>query len=55
MTRTLAALVLLLAACGDDRPPAPSAAQSDQLNEAEALLDAAANEEGPEDPGNPSK
>ncbi|HUE79242.1 MAG TPA: hypothetical protein VMN38_06390 [Sphingomicrobium sp.] len=32
-------IVLLLAACGDDRPPAPTAEQSDQLNEAEELLD----------------
>ena len=31
--------LLLLAACGDDRPPAPTAEQSDQLNEAEAMLD----------------
>jgi hypothetical protein len=29
---------LLLAACRDDRPPAPTAEQSDQLNEAENLL-----------------
>ena len=40
--------LLLLAACGDDRPPAPSAAESDQLNEVEERLDAAANEKGPE-------
>jgi hypothetical protein len=29
---------LLLAACSDDRPPAPTPEQSDQLNEAENLL-----------------
>jgi len=41
--------LLLLAACRDDRPPAPTAAESDQLNEAENLLNAeAANEKGPE-------
>ena len=33
---------LLLPACGDERPPAPTSEQSDQLNEAEDLLDAEA-------------
>ena len=46
------AFALLLAGCGEQRPPAPTAAQNDQLNEAEAML----NEEGPEarapDPSN---
>ena len=37
------ALALVLAACGEQRPPAPTAVQNDQLNEAEAML----NEEGP--------
>ena len=47
--------LLLLAACGDDRPPAPTAEQSDQLNEAEAMLDdLAQNEEGPEQGPGPS-
>jgi len=42
--------VLLLTACRDHRPPAPTAEQSQQLNEAENLLDnMAANEEGPAD------
>ena len=51
----LPALALLLTACGDDRPPAPTAKQSDQLNEAEAMLNAeAANEEGPEQSPGPS-
>jgi hypothetical protein len=36
--------MLLLAACSEQRPPAPTAEQNDQLNEAEAML----NEEGPE-------
>jgi hypothetical protein len=42
--------LMLLAACGDDRPPAPTAEESDQLNEAEELLNQeAAIEKGPED------
>jgi hypothetical protein len=42
--------LLLLSACRDDRPPAPTAEQSDQLNEAENLLNQeAANEKGPAD------
>ena len=41
--------LLLLAACRDQRPPAPTAEQSDQLNEAEDMLnDMANNEEGPD-------
>ena len=40
---------LLLGACRDHRPPAPTAEQSDQLNDADAMLnDLANNEEGPE-------
>ncbi|MGH6659747.1 MAG: hypothetical protein ACREBP_08160 [Sphingomicrobium sp.] len=31
-------LVLALAACDEDRPPEPTSAQADQLNEAEAML-----------------
>ena len=42
MRPALLSIVLLLQACGDDRPPAPTAEQSDQLNEAEALLNAEA-------------
>ena len=42
-------LMLLLAACRDQRPPAPTAKQSDQLNEAENLLNGEADKEkGPE-------
>jgi hypothetical protein len=42
-------LLLLLAACRDDRPPAPNEAQAEQLNEMENALNAMANnEEGPE-------
>jgi hypothetical protein len=41
---------LLLAACHDKRPPAPTEQQSVQLNEAEDMLnDMANNEEGPAD------
>ena len=50
MRTLLLTAVLLLSACGDDRPPAPTAEQSDQLNEAEDLLNAEAeHEKGPED------
>jgi hypothetical protein len=48
--RILLVTLLLLgtAACRDSHPPAPSAEQSAQLNEAETMLnDMAANEEGP--------
>ncbi len=43
MRNVLILIGLLLAGC-DQRPPAPTAEQNDQLNEAEAML----NEEGPE-------
>jgi hypothetical protein len=44
-----ACALLLLAACRDDRPPAPTAEESAQLNQAEDMLnDMAQNEEGPE-------
>ena len=42
-------MLLLLAACHDGRPPAPTVHQSEQLNEAEDMLNSMAqNEEGPE-------
>jgi hypothetical protein len=40
---------LILTACGDDRPPAPTAEEAEQLNAAEEMLNQeAANEKGPE-------
>jgi hypothetical protein len=50
MTR-LAALIslLLLSACRDDRPPAPTAEEAARLNETEAMLNnVAQTQEGPE-------
>jgi hypothetical protein len=48
--RWILCFVILLAACRDQRPPAPTEEQSAQLNEAESMLnDVARNEEGPED------
>jgi hypothetical protein len=49
MRAALPIALLLLSACRDDRPPAPTPEQSDQLNEAENMLNDAANEKGPED------
>jgi hypothetical protein len=50
MTKFLFASILLLAGCKDQRPPAPTVEQTQQLNEAEDMLDnLAANEEGPAD------
>ena len=40
---------LLVSACGKEQPAAPTTEQSAQLNEAEDMLNAAANEEGPAD------
>jgi hypothetical protein len=45
----IVAVLLVLTGCKDQRPPAPTAEQSQQLNEAENMLDdMAQNEEGPE-------
>ena len=55
MKRTLFLSLFLLTACRDDRPPAPTAEESDQLNDAENMLNAEANaqpahnQQGPED------
>jgi hypothetical protein len=40
--------LLLLAACHDRRPPAPTPEQSEQLNDADSMLNQLSNEEGPE-------
>jgi hypothetical protein len=53
--KSLALLLLLpLSACREARPPAPTSEQSSQLNDAENLLNAEANEEGPEQRPGPS-
>jgi hypothetical protein len=57
MIKVLACALLLLTGCRDHRPPAPTAEQSQQLNDAEDMLNdaedmlnaTAHNEEGPED------
>ena len=50
MTKLWAAGLLLIVSCRDQRPPAPSVEQNQQLNDAENMLnDMAVNEEGPAD------
>ena len=49
MRFALPLLLMLLAACQDERPPAPTAEESARLDEADAMLDNLANEEGPAD------
>ena len=48
--------MVLIAACQRDTPPTPTSAETEQLNDAESMLNDLANEEGPEagapDPSN---
>jgi hypothetical protein len=47
--KLIVCIALSVAACHDKRPPQPTAEQSDQLNDAEDMLNnMAQNEEGPE-------
>ena len=48
MKRVSLLLPLLLAACRQDSLPAPTAEEAAQLNEADAMLNELAKEEGPE-------
>ena len=44
----VACFLLLLAACNrEEKPEAPTAAEAERLNQAEAMLNGLANEEGP--------
>jgi hypothetical protein len=53
--KVLTFLLLIITGCRDQQPPAPTAEQSAQLNEAEDWLNAeAANEDGPEQRPGPS-
>jgi hypothetical protein len=54
MKRALLCLLLLLWGCRKDEPAAPTAEQSAQLNDAENMLNAEANKEGPEQSPGPS-
>jgi hypothetical protein len=51
----LLCLILCVAGCREQRPPAPTAEQNQQLNEADAMLNEMANEEGPGQRPGPSK
>lgn len=39
MRAAILSVFLILTACSDDRPPVPTAEESEQLNEVEELLD----------------
>ena len=45
MRLTAIALLLVLAGCGEQHPPAPTPEQNDQLNEAEDMLNEEAGNE----------
>lgn len=44
MRKSVFLIAFWLVACGDDRPPAPTAEENRQLDEAEAMLNEAGNE-----------
>ena len=44
MQKTIVLIALLLTACGEDRPPTPTAEENRQLDEAEAMLNEVGNE-----------
>lgn len=52
--RVFGLALLLLCSCREQRPAAPTSDESAQLNDAEDMLNAAANEEGPEQRPGPS-
>ena len=43
MKKSVALIALMLCGCGEQRPPAPTAEEDRQLDEAEAMLNAEAN------------
>ena len=45
MRGSLILIALLLTACGEDRPPAPTVEENRQLDEADAMLNEAAGNE----------
>ena len=45
MKKQFVLITLLLGACGDDRPAAPTVEENRQLDEAEAMLNEAGNEQ----------
>ena len=47
MRMRFALIALLLTGCGENRPPAPTAEEKRQLDEAEAMLNEVGNETGP--------
>lgn len=50
MTKSFLLITLLLTACSEDRPPAPTAEENRQLDEAEAMLNDVGNDAGTTSP-----